>query len=166
MGRPPLLFHPPDQTPEKERKHMSNGTNLPAKLVVEFTTLYKPCSGNVGSQIQQGNTFSVPFDLSHVTQNQGAWNGYVLLTTDAENNFQATAQMQLSAEGLAGKVAFMSTAPGQVTIYGEGETVSLVSVVGTPSGSGFTWGAGIVVGGCVVTNGASADEVAAKLTQS
>jgi hypothetical protein len=145
---------------------MSNGTNLPAKLVLDFTTLYKPCSGNVGSQIQQGNTFSVPFDLSQVTHHDGAWNGYVFVTTDAENNFQAAARIQLSAEGLAGKVAFMSTAPGQATVYGQGETISLVSIVGTPSGTNFTWSAAIIVGGCAVINGANVDEVAAKLTQS
>jgi hypothetical protein len=144
---------------------MSNGTNLPAKLVLKFTTLYKPCSGNVGSQIQQGNTFSVPFDLSQVKYNQGAWNGYVYVTTDAEDNFQASAQMQLSAEGLAGKVAFMSTASGAATVFGQQEKISLVSIVGTPSGTTFTWAAAVVIGGCVVLNGANAEELAAKLTE-
>jgi hypothetical protein len=144
---------------------MSNGTNLPAKLVLSLTTLAKPCSGNVGKQIQQGNTFSVPFDLSQVKYQNGDWNGYVYVTTDAENNFQAGSQIQLSAEGLAGKIAFISSAPGTASVYGQNETVSLVYIVGTASGNGFTWETGMVVGGCVVTSGTNSDEVAAKLAQ-
>jgi hypothetical protein len=144
---------------------MSNGTNLPAKLVLVLTTLARPCSGNVGKQIQQGNTFSVPFDLSQVRHQNGNWNGYVYVTTDAENNFQAASRIQLSAEGLAGKIAFISSAPGSANVYGQNETVSLVYFVGTSSGNGFTWETGIVVGGCVVTDGTNSAEVAAKLAQ-
>ena len=143
----------------------SNEGTLPAKLVLDFTTLYQPCSGNVGKQIDQGNTFSVPFDLSHVKNEGGNWNGYVYVTTDAENNFQAGAQMRLSAEGLSGKVAFMSTSQGKATVYGQPETVDRVFIIGTPSGGGFTWQSGIIVGGCTVTNGADGDELTAKLTQ-
>ena len=80
----------------------SNVGNLPAKLVLDFTTLYQPCSGNVGTQIQQGNTFSVPFDLSQVKYQSGNWNGLVFVMTDAENNFQAGSQIKMAAEGLAG----------------------------------------------------------------
>ena len=143
----------------------SNEGSLPAKLVLDFTTLYQPCSGNVGTQIDQGNTFSVPFDLSQVKNEGGNWNGYVYVTTDAENNFQAGAQMRLSAEGLSGKVAFMSTSQGKATVYGQPETVDRVFIIGTPSGGGFTWQSGIIVGGCTVTNGADGDELTAKLTQ-
>ena len=141
----------------------SNVGNLPAKLVLDFTTLYQPCSGNVGTQIQQGNTFSVPFDLSQVKYQSGNWNGLVFVTTDAENNFQAATQIQLSAEGLSGKVAFMSTGQGKATVYGQPETISRVFIIGTPSGDDFTWQAGVIVGGCAVTNGEAGDELAAKL---
>jgi hypothetical protein len=140
-------------------------TTLPAKLVLEFTTLYQPCSGSVGKQIQQGKTFSVPFDLSQVKNQGGNWNGYAYVTTDPENNFQATSKIQLSAMGLAGKPAFMSASPAATTIFGQPETVAPVSIVGTPSGSGFTWSAAVRVGGCMVTNGAHASDLAAKLDQ-
>ena len=142
----------------------SNEGNLPAKLVLDFTTLYQPCSGNVGTQIQQGNSFSVPFDLSQVKYQSGNWNGLVFVTTDAENNFQAGLQIQMSPEGLSGKVAFMSTDQGKATVFGQPETVERVFIIGTPSGDSFTWQAGVIVGGCAVTNGESSDEVAAKLT--
>ena len=142
----------------------SNVGSLPAKLVLDFTALYQPCSGNVGKQIDQGNTFSVPFDLSNVKYQSGNWNGYVYVTTDAENNFQASAQIQMSAEGLSGKVAFMSTSQSKATVYGQPETVERVYIIGTPSGSDFTWQAGIIVGGCAVTSGGESDEVASKLT--
>lgn len=141
----------------------SNVGNLPAKLVLDFTTLYQPCSGNVGTQIQQGNTFSVPFDLSQVKYQSGNWNGLVFVMTDAENNFQAGSQIKMAAEGLAGKVAFFSTTQTTATVFGQQETVTKVFIIGTPSGDSFTWQAGIVVGGCAVLNGDAGDEVAAKL---
>lgn len=143
----------------------SNEGNLPAKLVLDFTTLYQPCSGNVGTQIQQGNTFSVPFDLSQVTHQGGMWGGLVYVMTDAENNFQAASQIRMAAEGVAGKLAYFSTSQGKATVYGQDEVISKVFILGTPSGDGYTWQAGIVVGGCAVTNGAAGDELAAKLTQ-
>ena len=142
----------------------SNEGSLPAKLVLDMTTLYQPCSGNVGTQIDQGNTFSVPFDLSQVKYQDGNYNDYAYVTTDAENNFQAATKMQMFAEGLAGKAAFMFTGQSKATVYGQPETVTRVFIIGTPSGDSFTWQAGIIVGGCAVTNGSDADEVAAKLT--
>ncbi|MEW6129518.1 MAG: hypothetical protein AB1757_20935 [Acidobacteriota bacterium] len=132
---------------------------LPESLVVTMTTLYQPCSGNVGVQIQAGNTFAVPFDLSHVHGQSGT----VYLTTDAENNFQAAEQMTLAPEGLAGKVAFMSIGTIQATVFGETETVTRSYIVGTPEGTGYSWQAGIIVGGCIVTNGVSDDAIIAKL---
>lgn len=116
----------------------SNEGNLPAKLVLDFTKLYQPCAGNVGTQIDQGNTFSMPFDLSNVKHQNGNWNGYVYVTTDAENNFQAASPIQMSAEGLSGKVAFMSTSQGKATVYGQQETIAKVFIIGTPSGDSFT----------------------------
>lgn len=139
----------------------SNEGKVPDKLVLNFTTLYQPCSGNVGKQIQQGNAFSVPFDLSHI-EGQG---GVVYVTTDAEENFQAATQIQLSPEGLSGKLAYMSVGPGKATVYGEQDVVERVFIIGTPDGDGYDWQAGVIVGGCAVTNGEAGEEVTAKLTQ-
>lgn len=70
--------------------------------------------------------------------------------------------MTLYPEGLSGKVAFMSDGSIQATIFGQQETVTLVYIIGTPDSSGYTWQAGIVAGGCIVTTGPS-DEIMAKL---
>ena len=142
----------------------SNVGNLPPRLVLDFTKLFQPCTGNVGTEIQQGNSFSVPFDLSQVKYQNGNWNGLVFVTTDAENNFQAASQIQMSAEGLAGKVAFMSTGQSAAKVFGQQEDITRVFIIGTPAGDSFTWKAGIVVGGCAVLNGEASDELAAKLS--
>ncbi|HJQ71325.1 MAG TPA: hypothetical protein VKA70_20270 [Blastocatellia bacterium] len=142
----------------------SNVGNLPPKVVLDFTALYQPCSGNVGTQIQQGNSFSIPFDLSQVRYEGGNWNGTVYVTTDAENNFQAASPMKMFAEGLAGKVAFMFTGQSKATVFSQQEEVTRVYIIGTPSGDDFTWQAGIIVGGCAVVSGEDTDEVASKLS--
>ena len=142
----------------------SNVGNLPAKIVLDFTSLFQPCSCNVGTQIQQGNSFSVPFDLSQVKYQSGNWNGTVYVTTDAENNFQAASPIKMFAEGLAGKVAFMSTDQSKATVFNQQEEITRVFIIGTPSGDDFTWKAGIIVGGCAVLSGGDSDEVTDKLS--
>lgn len=139
----------------------SNAGNIPDTLVLAFTTLYQPCSGNVGIQIQQGNTFSVPFDMTYV---QGA-GGVVYVKTTPETNFQAAAPLRLSPEGLSGKLAFMSIGSVQATVFGQQETVTRVFIIGTPDPGGYSWRAGIIVGSCTVTNGEAYEQVIAKLTQ-
>ncbi|HWP44392.1 MAG TPA: hypothetical protein VNO14_14195 [Blastocatellia bacterium] len=137
---------------------------FPDTLVLAFTTLYQPCTGNVATQIQQGNTFSVPFDMTKAPHAPGQ-NGLVFLKTDPESNFQAAAPLQLSNEGLSDKIGFMSVGSVKATVFGQPETVTRLFLVGTPKGDVFTWQAGIFVGNCIVTNGEVAEEVLAKAKQ-
>lgn len=143
----------------------SNQGNFPDTLVLPFTTLYESCSGNVATQIQQGNTFSVAFDMTQAPHAPGQ-NGLVTLKTDPQSNFQAAATLQLFNEGLSDAIGFMSDGSVEATVFGQPETVTRLFLVGTPNGNVFTWQTGIFVGDCIVTNGEVNQEVIAKLQQS
>lgn len=143
----------------------SNQGNFPDTLVLAFTTLYEPCSGNVATQIQQGNTFSVPFDMTKAPHAPGQ-NGLVYLKTDQESNFQAAGPLQLSNEGLSDKIGFMSVGTVQAKVFGQPETITRLFLVGTPNGDVFTWQTGIFVGSCIVTNGEVNEAMLAKIKQS
>lgn len=140
----------------------SNQGEFPDTLVLAFTTLYEPCSGNVATQIQQGNTFSVPFDMTKAPHAPGQ-NGLVNLKTDQESNFKAAGSLQLSNEGLSNKIGFMSVGSVKATVFGQPETITRLFLVGTPNGAVFTWQTGIFVGNCIVTNGEVNEEMLAKI---
>lgn len=143
----------------------TNEGKFPDTLVLPFTTLYQPCSGNVATQIQQGNTFSVAFDMTKAPHAPGQ-DGLVFLKTDPESNFQAAARLQLSNEGLSDKIGFMSIGSVKATVFGQPETVTRLFLVGTPDGDVFTWMTGIFVGNCIVTNGEVDQEMLARIKQS
>jgi hypothetical protein len=142
----------------------SNEGKFPDTLVLPFTTLYEPCSDNVATQIQQGNTFSVAFDMTKAPHAPGQ-NGLVYLKTSQESNFQAATPMQLSNEGLSDKIGFMSIGSVKATVFGQPATITRLFLVGTPNGDVFTWQTGIFVGNCIVTNGEVNEEMVAKIKQ-
>jgi len=137
---------------------------FPNTLVLAFTRLYKGSGGNVATQIQEGNTFSVPFDMTKAPH-APLQDGLVYLKTDPESNFEAADGLQLSNEGLSDKIGFMSIGSVRAVVFGQKETITRLFLVGTPHGDVFTWQAGIFVGGCIVTNGEVSAELLSKLEQ-
>lgn len=143
---------------------MSNGNGLPNPLVLPLTTIRGgDCPSALVNELKSGNVFEVPFDTSLVAPPPSKA-GEVFLETRPEKNFTAASRVRLANEGLAGKLAFMSTGSTKATIYGQGYTVDRVFLTGTPNGSGgYSWTVGMLIGSCQIIGGSAAEEVAARL---
>ena len=135
---------------------MSDG-QFPDTLVLAFPYLYSDngCPGGFAAQLQQGNTFSVAFDMTQAPHAPGE-NGLVTLQASAQSNFQPSGSMQLDNEGLADVISFMSGGggdAGQAQIFGGDCTVTKAWLQGQPEGDVFTWKAASGLGdGCIATN--------------
>jgi hypothetical protein len=133
----------------------SSKSKFPNTLVLPFTSLYPNVncrSTKLAEQLIQGNTFSVPFDMTHAPHAPGE-SGFVYLKTDRESNFMAAQKLELANEGLSDKIAFMSTGQTQAMIFGHEYIVTRVFLVGVPNGDVFTWQTGIIIDDtCAVTN--------------
>jgi hypothetical protein len=130
---------------------------FPDTLVLPFTSLYQGgggCSPGLAQNIQQGNTFSVAFDMTQAPHAPNQ-DGLVTLQQSDQSNFQPSASMQLDNQGLSNEISFISDGPAfQATVFGQSITVTKAWLMGTPNGDVFTWQAAVWFGGddCIVTN--------------
>ena len=143
---------------------MSNGNGLPNPLVLPLTTIFGgECAPAIANELKSGNTFEAPFDTSFVAPPPSKA-GELFLETRPAKNFTAASRVRLANEGLAGKLAFMSTGTTQATIYGQQYTVNRVFVIGKPDASGgYDWTVGMIVGSCQIIGGSATEEMAALL---
>jgi len=138
--------------------------SIPNPLVLTMTTVQGgSCPDAIAQQLADGNTFNVAFDTSQAPPSPGK-DGLVFLETTPQNNFTAATRVQLSNEGLASALGFMSISSTQAQIYGQQYTVNRIVLLGKPNGGGsFDWSGGVMIGSCVITSGVPNDELLSTL---
>ena len=143
---------------------------FPDTLVLPFTSLYQggsACNPYLAAQIQQGNTFSVAFDMTKAPHAPGE-DGMVTLLGSDESNYQPQGSLPLYNAGLSDKIAFVADgAPFYATVFGESVNVGHAYLAGTPNGDVFTWEAGVWLGDdCIALSGAASDAMAERFARS
>jgi hypothetical protein len=132
---------------------MSNQTNAGTLVLkLDTITLGIGCPANLVGPIQDGASFSVPFDTSAIPTS-------ITLTNAAQENFTASQAVTLLPNQATTEVVWIYTGTLGATVFGQSQTITKVVLVGSgdkPAG----WSCGISFGsGCVIATGNAGDEV-------
>lgn len=121
-------------------------SKFPQTLVLPINKVLQSGStqNSIVEKINQGSTFSIPFDMSNAPQ-EPLTDGLVYMMDIEQSNFKANSKVQMSNEGLSNKIGFMSIEDADVEVFGEKAKLTRVFLVGTPNGDVFTWETGVIL---------------------